>query len=70
MIYKKVELEYYDAFGNTANIECFLLENSIDKDELVLPEIEERAVYVEFLIRHKKEIDKFPKNFQLRPKAS
>jgi len=59
LVYKKAELEYYDAFGNTANIECFLLENSIDKNELILPEIEERAVYVEFLMRHKKEIDKY-----------
>jgi len=64
LLYKKVELEYYDAFGNTANIECFLLENSIDKDELVLPEIEERAVYVEFLIRHKKEIDKYKMKYK------
>lgn len=59
LVYKKAELEYYDAFGNTANIECFLLENSIDKEELTLPEIEERAVFVEFLMRHKKEIDKY-----------
>jgi len=59
LIYRKAKLEYYDAYGSTANIESFLLENSIDKEELILPEIEERAVYVEFLIRHKKEIDKY-----------
>ena len=59
LIYRKVELEYYDAYGNPANIKCFLLENSIDKNELVLPEIEERAVYVEFLVRHKKGIEKY-----------
>lgn len=59
LVYKRAELEYYDAFGNTAIIECLLLENSVQTNDLVLPEIEERALYVEFKMRHKIEVDKY-----------
>ena len=35
LVYKRAELEYYDAFGNTAIIECLLLENSVQTNDLV-----------------------------------
>lgn len=59
LVYRKAELEYYDAYGNTSIIECLLLENSVQTDDLALPEIEERALYVEFKMRHNIEINKY-----------
>jgi len=59
--YRKAKLEYHDVFGNISIINCFLLENPIHSDELMLSPIETRAHYVEFRMRFDKSVKKYKK---------
>ena len=59
LVYRKAELEYYDAYGNTSIIECLLLENSVQTDDLAATRNRRRALYVEFKMRHNIEINKY-----------
>jgi len=57
--FQRLRLEYYDNLGNKEITSCFVLENSIDSNELTMDIVESRALLIDFLMRFKLSKDKY-----------